>query len=226
VAGEGSILLPVIHDVLGKGRPKTADIHQQMLGGGVKVDANEVDAALDGLIQRMFEFRLVYIVLILSHANALGVDLDQFSQRVHKSAAYGDSTADSDILIRELVAGNLRGGIDRGPIFTDCKDLRFGRLILFLGIDIVAASQDILDEIIGFAAGCSITDGDGFDLVFLNHLLNGDGRLGALVDRRVGEDGFMMEQITLCIEANHLTTSTESRVDAHDPFLTKGCTKQ
>ena len=74
----------------------------------------------------MFELCLVYIVLILSHANTLGVDLDQFCQRVHKSTTNGDCTADSDILIRKFIAGNLGGRIDGSPIFADSKDLRLG----------------------------------------------------------------------------------------------------
>ena len=48
---EGTILFSIVHDVLGKGGPKTADIHQQMLGGCVEVDADKIDATLHSLIQ-------------------------------------------------------------------------------------------------------------------------------------------------------------------------------
>ena len=55
----------------------------------------------------MFEFRLVYIVLILAYTDALGVDLHQFGKRVHKSTAYRNGTTYGDILIRKLITGNL-----------------------------------------------------------------------------------------------------------------------
>ena len=71
------------------------------------------------------------------------------------------------------------------------------------------------------AAGRTITDGDGLNLIFLDHLLDGDGSLCPLVDGWVGEDGLMVEQVALGIEAHHLTASTEAWIDAHHPFLSK-----
>ena len=165
-------------------------------------------------------------MLILAYTDALGVDLDKLSKWIHQTTSYRDSSTNGDILIRELFASNLRGRIDRGTILTDSKDLGLGSLSLFLGVDIVATCQHILDEIVGLTTGSTITDGDGFDLVFLNHLLNGDSRLRAFVYRRMGEDGIMMQQVALCIETNHLTTCTESRIDAHDAFLSEWSTQE
>lgn len=42
----------------------------------------------------------------------------------------------------------------------------------------------------------------------------------------VGEDGFMVQQVALFVETNHLASSAESRVDAHDSFLSKWCREQ
>ena len=42
----------------------------------------------------------------------------------------------------------------------------------------------------------------------------------------MGEDGFVMEQVSLSIETDHLTTSTEAWVDAHDALLSQGSTKE
>ena len=55
----------------------------------------------------MLEFGLVDIVLILAHANALGIDLYKFGQRVHQSSANRHGTTNGHVLIGELVAGNL-----------------------------------------------------------------------------------------------------------------------
>ena len=173
----------------------------------------------------MFEFRLIHVVLVLSYANALGVDLDEFCEGIHETTTYGDGTTYSDILIRELVAGNLRGGIDGGTIFADDKTLNIALTIIFC-VEIIAACEDVADEVVGFARGCAIANGDGFNLVFLQHLLDSHCCLHAFVDRRVGEDGLMMEQIALRIKAHHLTTSTETRIDTHHPFLSEGCAQQ
>ena len=71
----------------------------------------------------MLEFGLIHIVLILTYANALGIDLHQFCEWIHQSASYGNSSTNSYVLIRELIARNLRGRIDRGTIFADDKTL-------------------------------------------------------------------------------------------------------
>ena len=85
-----------------------------MLRSGIEVDANGVYTALYGLVERVFQQGLIYIVLILSHTNALGIYFHKFCQWVHQSAtdAYGSTYC--YILIWKLVARNLRSGVDRG----------------------------------------------------------------------------------------------------------------
>ena len=158
--GESPILLPVIHNVLSKRRTQSADIHQQMLGGRVEIHTNEVYTTLYRLVEGVFELCLIHIVLILSHTDALGIDLHQFGEGIHETATYRDSTTNGDILIRELIAGYLRGGIDGGPILADGKDLGLGGLCLLLGIDIITTRQHILDEVVGLTTGGTIADGE------------------------------------------------------------------
>jgi hypothetical protein len=80
---EGTVLTTVVHDVLSKGRAETADIRQQMLRGGIEVDAYAVHTTLDGLIQRVLEFRLIHIVLVLSDADTFRIDLDELGEGIH-----------------------------------------------------------------------------------------------------------------------------------------------
>ena len=94
---EGSVLLPVVYDILCQGGPQSADVHQEMLRGGIEVDTHEVDATLYGLVEGMLEFRLVYVVLILPHADALGVNLDKFCEGIHQSSAYRDGSTNGDV---------------------------------------------------------------------------------------------------------------------------------
>ena len=87
-----------------------------MLRGSVEVDTYGIHTTLDGLIECMFEFRLIDVVLILSHADALRINLHEFCQRIHQTASYRYGTTHGDILVWELVACNLRSGIDGGAI--------------------------------------------------------------------------------------------------------------
>lgn len=64
--------------------------------------AHLIDTALYGLVERVLEFRLVDIMLILPHANALGVNLYEFRQ-VHQSATYRDGTTHGDALVGEFL---------------------------------------------------------------------------------------------------------------------------
>ena len=103
------MLAPIIHDVLSQGRPQSAHVGKQVLAGRVHIHTDGVYAELYGLVKTVLQFGLVHIVLVLSHANALGVDLYQFGQRIHESPADADGPPDGDILVGKLLAGHLRG---------------------------------------------------------------------------------------------------------------------
>ena len=55
---------------------------QQRHRGGVDVDADRIDAILDHRIERARELCLRRVVLILADADGLGIDLDEFGQRI------------------------------------------------------------------------------------------------------------------------------------------------
>ena len=101
-------MLPaVIDDVLRQGWSETADVHEQVLRGRVDIDADEVDAALHRPVERVLEFGLVHVVLILSHADALRVDLDQLRKRVLKPSCNRHRASLRHIEIREFVSCQL-----------------------------------------------------------------------------------------------------------------------
>ena len=79
----------------------------------------------------------------------------------------------------------------------------------------------ILHKLLRLAAGGTIADGDSLNLVFLQHVLQVHGGLHAVVDWRVGEDGLVVQQVALGIEAYHLASCAEAWVDTHDTLLTQ-----
>ena len=148
-------------------------------------------------------------MLILSYADALGFNLHQLGQRVHQSSADGDGTTHRHVIVRELLAGNLRCRVDRGSVFAHHEHLKLAVITL------------VGHEGFGLTAGCTVTDGDGLYLVLLYQLgeLAGGEAMFAFWGMRI--DGLIVQQVALCVETNHLASRAIPRVDAHYPFLSQ-----
>ena len=73
--------------------PQARNVREQLLTRGVDLYADAVDAGDDDIVEAAFERRFVDVVLILTDADRLGINLDQFGQRVHETAANGYRTA-------------------------------------------------------------------------------------------------------------------------------------
>ena len=105
---ERPVLRAVVDDVLCQSRSQTGYVCEQMLACGVYVYANEVHAALHCPVEALLQCRLIYIVLVLSHADALRVYLHQLCQRVHQSPADADGATDGNIVVRKLLPRQFR----------------------------------------------------------------------------------------------------------------------
>ena len=182
-----------------------------MLGGGIEIDTHLVDTTLNGLVKCMLQFRLVNVMLVLSYADALRVNLHQFRQWIHQSASYADSSAHGDILVGELISGCLGCRIDGGPVFADNEDRRSP---FFEG-------GQILYKFAGFTGCCAVADGYCFNLIVTDHVEHVHLGFHEAVDRRVGEDGLVVKQVTLGVEAYHLATGAETWVYAHHALLSQ-----
>src|SRR5690606_27259487 len=102
-SGEGTVAVPPGNDVLGEQGVQARDAGQQGRRGGVDVHADRVYAVLDHRIQRAGQFALVDVMLILSDAYGLGLDLDEFGERVLKTAVDGQRTAQAYDQSRKFV---------------------------------------------------------------------------------------------------------------------------
>ncbi len=79
---ERAVVVAVAHDVLGHARRQPGHARQQRCRGGVDVHADCVHAVLHARVQRSRQAVLVDVVLVLAHADGLGLDLDQLRQRI------------------------------------------------------------------------------------------------------------------------------------------------
>ena len=106
-AGERTVLLAVLDDILGRRGVDTRNISQQGMGGGVDVHANGVHAGLYHATKSLVQTSGLHIMLILTHADALGVDLDKLCQGILQAAGDGDRRALHDVKFREFLGRQL-----------------------------------------------------------------------------------------------------------------------
>ena len=203
---ESTVRGAIIHNVLRQSRSESRNVGEQVLTCGVEVYAHGVYATLNGEVERLFEGGLVHVVLVLSDANGLRVNLDQFRQRVGKAAPDADGATHRDVVVGKFVARNFRSRIYGRPIFTHEENGEVGQV-------------ERAHQLFGFAACCAIADGYGFNMVLLDERREFSARARPFVAGLMGEDGVVVQQVALRIEAHHLASRSETRVNAHDALL-------
>ena len=150
--GERTVLFAVLDNVRRDARVKSRDPGKQGRGRGIQVDADRVDAVLDDAVQRLGEPLFGHVVLVLPHADGLGVDLDKFRERILQASCNGDGGAQVDVKIGEFRCRQGRRGIDRRARLIDdgVGDAR-----------ILAKPADEFDgHLLGLAARRAVADGD------------------------------------------------------------------
>ena len=145
-------------------------------------------------------------MLVLADAYGFRVNLHQLGQRVHQSASDGYGAPNGDVVFGKLIAGDFRGRIDGRSLLADAKHLD------------VAPESLPFQEILGFPSCRPVADGYGVYTVGLYHLLDSPGGFLRLADGRMRIDVFVVQQVALFVQAHHLASGAETRVDAHHPF--------
>ena len=95
-------------------------------------------------------------MLVLAYADDLGVELDEFGQRVHQAAADAHRPADGDVFVRKFLASDVGGGINRGAAFVDHHQWDGG------------GELEFFDEGLRLPRTSAVADGDGFNLKFFD----------------------------------------------------------
>ena len=80
---------------------------------------------------------------------------------------------------------------------------------------------DILPQDLDQQITVTVTDGNGLYLILFHQLGELACRDAMLALGRMRIDGFVVQEITLCIEAHHLTSSAVSWVDTHYTLLSQ-----
>ncbi|KCB33957.1 hypothetical protein L543_2294 [Bordetella hinzii L60] len=203
--GEGAIFVAPADDVLGQRAVQARDTCQQGGRGGVDVHAHGVDAVLDHGVQRAGQLALVDVMLVLAHADGLGVDLDQLGQRILQAAGDGHRAAQGHVQVGEFKRGHLGGGVDRGAGFGhhDAGERKFGELAHHVG-----------HQLFAFARGRAVADGDELDLVLgAQRGQRVDGAL-AVHARFEGVDGGGVHHLAGAVDDGDLAARADARIQA------------
>ena len=176
---EATVFIAELDDLLGDAFGEAGDLLEERGGGGVEIDADAVDAAFDGLFEALFEAALVDVVLILADADGFGVDFDEFGEGILEAAGDGDGAADGEVKIRELLAGDVGGGIDGGSGFGDD--------------DAEGAEVGGFDDVGDFAGAGAVADGEGLDVMLLDEPGEGFDGAGDILLGFEGIDDGMFE---------------------------------
>ena len=143
-------------------------------------------------------------MLILPYAYRLGVDLDQFSERVDESAADGDGTAHRHVFVGKLLARHIGGRIHRRAVLAD-------HVYRFLGQQTTS-----LHEFLRLARGCAVADGHGVETVLLYQAFYRAVCTGEVVARRHRVYHRVVEQVALLVERDHLASRPVAGVDGQN----------
>ena len=145
-------------------------------------------------------------MLVLPYPDRLGVDLDQFAQRIQQPPANAHRSPHSDILVREFLAGYFGCGIDRGAALVHHENQH-----LF-------AEVDAPDQLLGLAACRPIAHTDRFDIITVDQLPQCRNTCLCLVLRRMWINSTVMNEIPLRIQADYFTTRAKTRVQGQYPL--------
>ena len=201
---EAAVLVAILHDLNGGALGDAGDVAEEGPGSGVEVHADAVDAAFDGGFEALLEAALIHIVLILADADAFGVDLDEFGERVLEAAGDGDGAAHGEIEIGEFLAGHFGGGVDAGAGFADgdAED------VVEVGV-----AEEVLDEGSGFARGGAVADGDSLHVVAGDEGGEGFARAGDIHARFEGVDDGVFEELAGVIDHGDFAAGTDAGIE-------------
>ena len=188
------------------------DIFQKGIGGCIQIDADLVDAGLDHTFQLPPEFLLITVMLILSDADRLRIDLDQLRQRILQAARDGCGTSLSHIEFGEFLRCQFACRIDGSSGFID------DHIVHLLRSGAIDFRQDLRDHLLGFPRCSAVSAGNECDMVFrdqaLDRLLRSFDLCGCCRRRRINHRG--IQNFTGAVNDCDLATCPKGRVPSED----------
>ena len=211
------MLLPVLHQIPGGGGGEAGHPLEQGGRRGIRIHSNSIDAVLYHAVQRLSQAGLGHIVLILSHADGLGVDLHQLGQGILEPPGDGHGASQVHIVLWKLLGGQLAGGVHRRPRLADDH----------IAQPAPQAADELHGRLLRLPAGRSVADGDVLHPV-LPHQLGQPGNGLLPLPRTVGGvDHRGVQHLSGAVHHRHLTAHAVAGVQSHGhPALHRGLHQQ
>ena len=148
-------------------------------------------------------------MLVLPHADVLGIDLHQLRQRVLQPAPDRDGAADGDVDIGILLGPQLRSRVDGRPRFVDDG--------------VVDGAVQVLEqaghELLSLPRSGTVTDGDDPHAVLPDQLLNVLSCFLCLLLRRMGVDGAVLQQLSRLVQDRYLAAGAQPGINGQHPHV-------
>ena len=138
------------------------DLREKAAEHAVALDREGYDAILNHAAERLVQSRLLHIMLILSDADALGVNLNQFRQRILQASGNGNRASLHDVEIRKFLRRQFGRGIDRSACLADHN-------VFHIGVNLLQKSRN---EDLAFLGSSSVSDGNDIHMMPRDHPLH------------------------------------------------------
>ncbi len=153
---ERAVVVAVTHDIFRHRARQPGHARQQRRRGGIDVHTDRVDAVFHTRFQRLGQTILIDIVLVLAHADCLGLDLHQLGQWILQTTRDRHRTTQRHVQIGELLGRELRRRIHRRASLADHN---------LLQLDSAAQRNRFAGELVGLATGSPVADRDQLHVV-------------------------------------------------------------
>ena len=155
-------------------------------------------------------------MLVLAHADGLGVDFDQLGQRILQTAGNGHSAAQVDVVLGEFLGGQLGRRIDRGTGLADDHILQMQ--VLFVG----QFADDLGGKLLGLMAGRAVADGHDLDAVLQNHRFDNFFRLIHALELGHRVDDVRVQHLAGGVHDGDFAAHAVAGVQAHNCLAADG----
>ena len=146
-------------------------------------------------------------MLILPHAQGLGVYFHEFGQGIHQATADGNGATHRYVILRELLPPHIGGRIHGSAVFAHGEDAHLFR------------QTHLSHEIFCLAAGGAAANGYDFNLILVHQVRHLDNGIHLFGHRRMRINHIMAQQIALLVQAHHLAARAEAGVNGHHALL-------
>ena len=206
--GEWAVFLPVGHHVFRRGGVQPRHPLEQGGGGGVHVHAHGVDAVLHHAVQGLVQPLGGHVVLVLPHADGLGVNLHQLRQRVLEPPGDRHGGPQVHVVLGELLRRQGAGGVHAGPGLGHDH-------VADMGPGLVHLMDQLHRHLLRLPAGGAVADGDVLHAVLPDQLCQRRDGLLLLPLAVGGIDHSGVQHLAGAVHHRHLAAHPVSRVQAH-----------